>query len=45
MMKGPSYCYKFYWLEAIVNLISEGVEETTFDAIIDLSLFEKFSSI
>ena len=25
MMKDPSYCYKFYWLEAIVNLISEGI--------------------
>ena len=25
MMKDPSYCYKFYWLEAIVQLISEGV--------------------
>ena len=35
MMKDPSYCYKFYWLEAIVQLISEGVKETTFDAIID----------
>ena len=23
MMKDPSYCYKFYWLEAIVQLISE----------------------
>ncbi len=22
MMKDPSYCYKFYWLEAIVHLIS-----------------------
>ena len=30
MMKDPSYCYKFYWLEAIVQLISEGVTETTF---------------
>lgn len=29
MMKDPSYCYKFYWLEAIVRLISEGVTETT----------------
>lgn len=29
MMKDPSYCYKFYWLEAIVQLISEGVTETT----------------
>ena len=35
MMKDPSYCYKFYWLEAIVHLISENVRETTFDAIID----------
>ena len=23
MMKDPSFCYKFYWLEAIVILISE----------------------
>ena len=35
MMKDPSYCYKFYWLEAIVTLISENVLETTFDEIID----------
>ena len=35
MMKDPSYCYKFYWLEAIVNLISLDVAETTFDEIID----------
>lgn len=35
MMKDPSYCYKFYWLEAIVRLISEGIRETTFDAVID----------
>ncbi|MBQ3797598.1 MAG: HNH endonuclease, partial [Butyrivibrio sp.] len=35
MMKNPSYCYKFYWLEAIVNLISEDVTETTFDEIIN----------
>ena len=26
MMKDPSYCYKFYWLEAIVDLISEGIQ-------------------
>ena len=31
MLKDPSYCYKFYWLEAIVKLILEGVTETTFD--------------
>lgn len=28
MMKDPSYCYKFYWLEAIVDLISEGIQDT-----------------
>ena len=35
MMKDPSYCYKFYWLEAIVNIISEGIQEITFDSLID----------
>jgi hypothetical protein len=35
MMKNPSYCYKFYWLEAIVHLISEGLKETSFNEIID----------
>lgn len=35
MMKDPSYCYKFYWLEAIVELISRGAAETTFDEIIN----------
>ena len=40
MMKDPSYCYKFYWLEAIVQLISEGVQTTTFDPEHWLSLTE-----
>lgn len=35
MMKNPSYCYKFYWLEAIVQLITEDVKETSFNEIID----------
>ncbi len=35
MMKDPSYCYKFYWMEAIVILISEGKTEATFSEIID----------
>ena len=38
MMKDPSYCYKFYWLEAVVHIISEGKNETTFDEIIDETL-------
>lgn len=45
MMKDPSYCYKFYWLEAIVQLISEGVVETTFDAIIDEMICNAWYSV
>ena len=45
MMKDPSYCYKFYWLEAIVQLISEGVSETTFDAIIDEMICNAWYSV
>ena len=45
MLKDPSYCYKFYWLEAIVGLISEGVEETTFDAIIDEMICSAWYSV
>ncbi|WP_238483705.1 HNH endonuclease domain-containing protein [Anaerosporobacter faecicola] len=35
MMKDPSYCYKFYWLEAIVHLIAENRTEATYDDVID----------
>lgn len=35
MMNSPTYCYKFYWLEAIVKLIDEDASQATFDAIID----------
>ena len=45
MMKDPSYCYKFYWLEAIVNLILENVEETTFDAVIDEMIANAWYSV
>ena len=45
MMKDPSYCYKFYWLEAIVQLISEGVRETTFDAIINEMICNAWYSV
>lgn len=45
MMKDPSYCYKFYWLEAIVQLISEGVQETTFDAVIDEMICNAWYSV
>ena len=45
MMKDPSYCYKFYWLEAIVQLISEGIRETTFDVIIDEMICNAWYSV
>ncbi len=35
MMKAPSYCYKFYWLEAIVQLISLNKTEASYDEIIN----------
>ncbi len=45
MMKDPSYCYKFYWLEAIVQLISEGIRETTFDVVIDEMICNAWYSV
>lgn len=45
MMKDPSYCYKFYWLEAIVQLISEDIGETTFDAVIDEMICNAWYSV
>ena len=45
MLKDPSYCYKFYWLEAIVQLISEGITETTFNAVIDEMICNAWYSV
>ena len=45
MMKDPSYCYKFYWLEAIVTLMSEGVKDTTMDTIIDEMICHAWYSV
>ena len=45
MMKDPSYCYKFYWLEAIVCLISENVTDTIFDAVIDEMIANAWYSV
>ena len=45
MLKDPSYCYKFYWLEAIVNLISKGITETTFNDIIDEMICNAWYSV
>lgn len=45
MMKDPSYCYKFYWLEAIVKLISEDKREATYDEIIDEMISNAWYSV
>ena len=45
MMKDPSFCYKFYWLEAIVILISEGVYQTTFNDLIDEMIANAWYSV
>ena len=45
MMKSPSYCYKFYWLEAIVCLISEGIKRTTFDELINEMIANAWYSV
>lgn len=45
MLKDPSYCYKFYWLEAIVQLIAEGVTQTTFNDIIDEMICNAWYSV
>ena len=45
MLKHPSFCYKFYWLEAIVKLIAGNVTETTFDAIIDEMIANAWYSV
>lgn len=45
MMKNPSFCYKFYWLEAIVILISEGITQTTFNDLIDEMIANAWYSV
>ncbi len=45
MMKNPSYCYKFYWLEAIVQIVSRDITETTFDEIINEMICNAWYSV
>ena len=45
MMKNPSFCYKFYWLEAIVILISEDIAQTTFNDLIDEMIANAWYSV
>ena len=45
MMSNPSLCYKFYWLEAIVKLISEDFSQATYDQIIDEMIANAWYSV
>lgn len=45
MMKDPSYCYKFYWLEAIVQLISLDRTRATYDEIINEMIANAWYSV
>ena len=45
MMKDPSYSYKFYWLEAIVQLISENKTKASYDEIIDEMIANAWYSV
>lgn len=45
MMKDPSYCYKFYWLESIVQLISEDRCEATYDEVINEMIANAWYSV
>lgn len=45
MLKDPSYCYKFYWLEALVNLINANITEATMGDIIDEMIANAWYSV
>lgn len=45
MMDNPSFCYKFYWLDAITTLILENHTETTFNEIIDEMIADAWYSV
>lgn len=45
MMKEPSYCYKFYWLEAVVRLICEDKKEASYDEVINEMIANAWYSV
>jgi hypothetical protein len=45
MMKDPSYCYKFYWLEAIVQLISKNKTQVSYNEIINEMISNAWYSV
>lgn len=45
MLDDPSQCYKFYWLEAILNLMKTTDEDISFDQIINEMICEAWHSV
>ena len=45
MLDDPSQCYKFYWLEAIINLITITGEDLSFDQIINEMICEAWYTV
>ena len=45
MLKDPSFCYKFYWLEAIVNIVNQNIVETTMGDVIDEMIVNAWYSV
>ena len=45
MLKDPSSCYKFFWLEAIVNLVNQNISKTTIGEIINEMISNAWYSV
>ncbi len=45
MIHNPTFCYKFYWLEALVNLIVEEKEPISFNSVTDEMILNAWYSV
>lgn len=45
MLDDPTECYKFYWLDSIIQLISQGKEDITFDDVISGMIADAWYSV
>jgi len=45
MLDNPTNCYKFYWLEAVVNLIGKGAESASFDEVFNEMISNAWSTV
>jgi hypothetical protein len=45
MLDDPSQCYKFYWMEAVVNLARDSEDDFSFEKVIDEMICEAWYSV